>query len=415
MKESKKNQEGAGFFYRFASAAVFALLCLCGLALSLPARATVWDMDMPLPKNDPQWQKVNALWAKHYDDKTLDDLIAALTPLKDKYPDTIEPYIWLARAHYLHGRKMREGRQEHYEQAEKLAAQALKMDPKNQLAIKILFDTLSYSRDHTYIFNNYGAMLKSVAPLAGGEALPDMKHSPDWDAFRKLWDQRVDIEKAKTAEALMEKIADANPNDGLAQSWASYAAYHIGEYYTGANEHDAKGIPYYKKGIAYGEKARKLLPYSVEANYWYQNSLARSIQFTSLANQARYLMDLLRPLLFCSYENNSYFYYSPTMTLATMITNGGWVTEKGMQIAGITLENELNGLEIAEILCPTFYYIPYARADVLSAKGRKKEALDILEKLLAKDPDIDPVLIADNHTYLNLARLLYNDIKSGKR
>jgi tetratricopeptide (TPR) repeat protein len=390
---------------------IVTLVCMWALGVSAAAN---WSMDIPIPNNDPQWEKVKALWANHYDAKNLDELIAALTPLKDKYPDRVEPALWLAEVNYMHGRKIREGREKYYAEAEKLSAQVAKQDPKNTLAIRILFDTLGYSRDREYIFKNYGALLKAAAPLPDAQAVPDMKPSPEWDAFKKIWDQRVDIEKAKAAVPLIEKIADSHPNDGLAQTWASYANYFCGEYYTGQNQHDSKAMPYYKKGISYGEKAMKLSPHSVPANYWYQNNLARAIQFTSFMNQARYLMDILRPLLFCSYENNSYHYFDPVLTLATMITNGGWVTEKGMGIAGITLDMEMNSLEIAEILCPTFYYIPYARADVLSTKGKNKEALEILEKLLAKNPDIDP-MIPDNRTYLNLARLLQNDIKSGKR
>lgn len=392
-------------------------LSLTALLRAAPAAAASWDMDIPIPNSDPEWQKVKTLWAGHYTSKdlgkTLDDLISVLTPLKDKYPDRVEPLLWLSRANYLHGRKIRENREQYYAASETFAAQACKLDPKNPLAIRSLVDTLSYSHDRNYIFSKYGDLIRASAPLSSAQAVHDMPASPEFDAFKQLWAQRVDIEKAKAAAAAMEKIADSRPNNGLAQTWACYTNYFIGQYYTGQNEHDSKGMAYYKKGIAYGEKAKKLLPYDVPANYWYQNNLARSIQFTSLTNQARYLMDLLRPLLFCSYENNSYYYFDPTLTLATMITNGGWVTEKGMAIAGITLDMEMNGLEIAEILCPTFYYIPYARADVLAAKGRKQEAMKILEKLLAKNPDIDP-MIPDNRTYQNLARLLYNKLKAEK-
>ena len=400
--------------FRLKKVAGLMIVALACLWTAGALAANGWPMDIPIPNNDPQWEKVKSLWANHYDGKNFDELIAALTPLKEKYPDSWECALWIAEVNYMHGRRIRENREKYFAEAEKLAAQVAKQDPKNTLAIRILVDTLGYSRDREYIFKNYGALIKSAAPLEGGEAIPYMKSSPEWDAFKKLWDQRVNIENAKAAVPLIEKIADSRPNDGLAQTWASYANYFCGQYYTGQNEHDTKAMFFYKKGIGYGEKAMKLSPRSVPANYWYQANLARSIQFTSLMNQARYLMDLLKPLLFCSYENNSYHYYGPVLTLATMITNGGWVTEKGMGIAGITLEMEMNGLEMAEILCPTYYYIPYARADVLSAKGKKKEALEILDKLLAKNPDIDPA-VPDNRTYLNLARLLQNDIKSRKR
>jgi len=61
------------------------------------------------------------------------------------------------------------------------------------------------------------------------------------------------------------------------------------------------------------------------------------------------------------------------LCLGTMVTNGGWVTEKGMVIASINLDIEMNGLEQSEILYPDYLYIPYARADILAYKGKKTE------------------------------------------
>ncbi|MDD5344793.1 MAG: hypothetical protein PHW12_10295, partial [Smithella sp.] len=198
----------------------------------------------------------------------------------------------------------------------------------------------------------------------------------------------------------------------LAQTWASRVNYYIGLYYTSTDEHE-KSMIYYKQGILYGKKARELLPNSVPANYWYMLSLSRSIQFTSLVNKARYLKSILDPLYFCSKENSIYFFCGPVISLATIVTNGGWITEKGMNLVDITLEMDLNGLEIANILFPHYYYIPFAWADVLAYKGKKTEALTILEKILASNPNIDP-LIPENHCFIRLARRLYNDIKQGK-
>ena len=88
-------------------------IVLVGLGLLTNAWAGVWDMDPPLPNNDPQWEQVRALWTKHYDGDYLDELIAALAPLKEKNPERVEPYLWLARAHYLHARYHRKDRPAH--------------------------------------------------------------------------------------------------------------------------------------------------------------------------------------------------------------------------------------------------------------------------------------------------------------
>jgi tetratricopeptide (TPR) repeat protein len=73
----------------------------------------------------------------------------------------------------------------------------------------------------------------------------------------------------------------------------------------------------------------------------------------------------------------------------------------------------MNALEIAEILCPNYFYIPYTRADILAYKGKKKEALVILERIIARDPDVDNQ-IPENHAFVRMAKTLYKDIKNGK-
>jgi tetratricopeptide (TPR) repeat protein len=97
-----------------------------------------------------------------------------------------------------------------------------------------------------------------------------------------------------------------------------------------------------------------------------------------------------------------------------MVTNGGWVTEKGMVIASINLDIEMNGLELAEIFFPDYLYIPYARADILAYKGKKKEAMAILEKIIAANPDANPV-IPENRSFQRAAKELLSDLQQGKR
>ncbi|MEN6474564.1 MAG: hypothetical protein ABFD81_11170 [Syntrophaceae bacterium] len=393
-----------------------ACMCLLLVVTYSPAQAGMWEADPPMLSGDPQWEKVKVLWQDHAKGENLSEIITILTALKDKYPDKIETYLCLARAHYLHAWYFSKDKRGHFAQAEGYAAQACKMEPGNHYAIRILCETLIWSRDRNYIFTHYGDWLKSVAPvkITNPEALPEMKRYPDWDGFMKLWLARADMEKAKTAAVLVEKMAQEHPRDALAQVWAARVFYYIGEVYTSLGEQNQKAIPQYKKGIAYSEKALKLQPQSQLANFWYVMNLARSIQFTSLINKARFFSELLDSTLLCVKENSSYMFFNVMNLLGTMITNGGWITEKGMRIAGITLQMDLNGLEIAEMLYPDFYYIPYCRADILASKGKKKEALEILEKLLSRNPDANKQ-IPENRSFQREAKTLYEAIKEGKR
>lgn len=390
------------------------VMMLAVLVWTLPARAQWGEMDMPLPSNDPGWEKVKTIWDTHWGGKNLPELIAAITPLKDKYPDRMEPYLWLARAHYLHARYLNSERVQHFDQSERFAAQACKLAPKDPVTILTLVDTLIHSRDRAYIFNRYETLIRSYAPLKDEDPLPPMTNYPEWNAIEALWDKSIDVQKAERAVPMFENVAKAHPRDALAQLWASYANYYVGECYTSLGEHDTKAMPLYNKGMAYAQKARSLQPHSIPAQYWYQNNRARSIQFTSLLNKARYLTDITTPLLYCDREYSSYLGFGPVLTLGVIISNGGWVAEQGMKMAGIRMEMAMNAMDIAEILYPHHFTVPFIKADVLASKGKKKEAQAILEKLLARNPDDFPQP-PYNLSFYRMAKTLYADIKAGRR
>lgn len=398
-----------------------ALCFITGIAWNGPSSvayaqtsATAWEVGLPMPNGDPQWETVKSLWNKHWDGKNLDELIQAVTPLVSKYPDRIEPYLWLAKAHTLYAWHHRSVRTQHFKTAEQLMVKALKIDPGNVAAAKILLESLAFNPDRNYVWSQYGALVKSLAPLPIGEALPDLNSTPTWQDFMKLWQQRADLEKGKAAITMLDRFAAENPKDGLALTWASRGNYYMGEVYSSLGEHDTKAMPYYEKGLAYGKKAIRLLPNSAPAHYWLQLNLARSVQFKSKPQQALKLMDLYTNLVFTARENVSYYFGGPLVTLGTMVTNGGWVTEKGMNFIGLTIEIDMLGLELMEVLYPDYYYFAYAKADILRYQGKKKEALAVLEKLIARNPDNNLTLIPENRNFIRFARIMYNEFKQGK-
>jgi len=231
-----------------------------------------------------------------------------------------------------------------------------------------------------------------------------MKRYAEWNTFLPLWQARLDLEKGKAAAELSDKMA---------QVWAACADYYVGHAYTAMNKHDL-GIPHYKKGIAYARKTLQKEPRNQPANFWYILNLSRSIQYTSLVNKGRFLMDLIEPSFLSLKEISGYSYFNIIGVCSTMITNGGWVTERGMAMAGITVDNVRIGLELSEMLYPDFFYTSYCRADLLAYKGRKKEALAMLEKLMARSPNVHlprPENLFDQHE----ARILYEELKQGKR
>jgi len=392
--------------------AVAGMVCLLLVSAHSSVRAFEWEAEPPMLSGDPDWDKVKILWQDHADSKNLDEIIALLESLKDKYPDKIETYLCLAKAYDLHAWYVKKHKHDYYEKAETYAFKACEMDSCNSLAMHTLVDALAMNRDRQYIFEQYGDFFRTAAPFKtnNAEALPEMETYPQWSNFYALWQARADVEKAKGAASLAEEMALENPKDVLAQVWAARAYYFIGEVHTSLGEHDDKAIPNYKKGIFYAETAMKLNPKSQIANFWYLMNLARSIQFTNILNKFRCLMNLYHAIMLNLRENSGYMFFNSYNVLGTMITNGGWVTEKGMGLAGLRLDQVLNGLEISEMMYPDFYYISYCRADILSYKGKKDEALAILESLLARSPDVNEQ-IPENHSFQREARKLYDAIR----
>ena len=374
--------------------------------------AGVWDMDIPIPSNNSQWVAFKTLWDRHWNGKNIDQIITCLKNINQKSPDSLEANLWLSRAYIFKGKHT--NKESDYSQAEIYAVRAHEIDKDNIIALKLLIDVVPNIYNFKEIMTKYGSWIKSVSPLPVGEALPPMSLQPGWKKFYQLWTQRYDEDKAVAAVKMLDEMAAADPNDGMVQVWASRGNYYLGEYWSSMDKHDTKSMPYYKKGIQYGEKSKKLLPYSVPATYWYQLNLARSLQFANIFTKARYITTFVNLLLFCSYENSLYYYFGPNLTLGTMITNAGWVAEKGMGIAGVSLENEMTSLSLAEILYPDYLYIPYAKADILAYKSKKEEAIKILENILVMNPDQNKYAVAENLSNQRFSRLLYNKLKKEK-
>lgn len=381
------------------------LLFVLMLCVSPQAFAAASSMDPPPLKDDPRWEQIRDLWARHYRGNNLDELISLATAAKDSNPASVEPYLWLARLHHLHARYHSRQRTYHYDMAEQYAARACAMEPKHPLAVKALVDTLFHCRDRDYILGKYGSLIKSFAPLPLEEALPDMESMEEWQDFKPLWDGRTDVEKAKTATAMVERMARENPSNALAHIWASMANNYVGEYYLSVDRYD-DGRPYYKAGIEWAEKALALAPDSVPASFWLEFNITRTIQNKWLIMKGQYLMTLLPPTLFCSREESLYYQAGPMLSLGVMIANGGWVTEKGMDMAGVTADMNLNALELAGILYPDYIFIPYQRADILASKGRTREAMAILAEVLSKYTGSEGQ-VPENHVYFRLAKALY--------
>jgi tetratricopeptide (TPR) repeat protein len=385
--------------------------------LSYPATgfSASCDMDPPFTSNNQAWQIFHLQWDKHWDGKNIDQMISTLKGIEKTDPENVSLNMWFSRVYCLKGKRSSgKTKTESFRNAVNYAVKARESDKNNVLAVRLLVDAASNIDSYATIASKYGNWIKDISPQPYIETIEAASNQPGWDTFAKIWANRYDIDKAVQAQKISEGWANANPNNFLLQVWACRTSYSVGEYWDSLGEHGSKAMPYYKKGIIYGEKSVKMNPNSVPAKYWYNACLGRSVQTTSIFTKASHFTTFFELVLFFWRENSQYHYFGFGLTMAPMITNGGWVTEKGMNAAGVTVENVLTSLDIAAVIYPDFIQIPYSKALLLSYKGKKEEAMRILENVIARNPDKGSAIMAENRCTQRTAKMLYTELKKGR-
>ena len=362
-----------------------------------------WDVVFPIPPENPLWQKVKDIWNHHWDGKNIDDLIGVLHQIETASGDTITVDLWLSRAYFLKSRYEKKGRVENVKKAESYAAKAVALDADNMTALKLLITTVSSYADLPYIEKTYGPIFVNKLPVPVGRALPLLDDVPAFMAALPDWDNRGDIEKGKKAVAEFKRIADEHPDNLIAQTWVCRGNYYLGYYYLSRRDDDAS-LPFFEQGNDYGLRALAIDPHNVPANYWRQLNLARSIQNANILVKARYLHTIMDHLVLTANENTTYFYCGPLISTATIIEKGGWLAERGLGLAGYTMDTVTMGLELAVRAFPTYFYTHFARAEVLYHLGRKDEAEAVLRHILEMDPYQNPFHAPENICVQGLTR-----------
>lgn len=370
--------------------------------------ATPWDFNLPLPGDDPRWQKVETLWAGHWDGDNIEDIIEVLHDIEIQAPHTIAVNLWLSQAYYLKARHKGGDRVKSLKESEAYANRAIEIDDTNLMALKLLITSVSSYADFDYVQATYGAHFAHKLPAPVGRALPLLDTVPAFMAAIPDWDRREDIEKAEQAVAVFRKVANENPGNLLAQLWVARADYYLGYYYISQGDPE-KAQPFFEQGDDYAQKALAINPHHIPANYWRQLNLARSIQHANIFVKARYLSPIMDHLVLTANENMTYFYCGPLISTATIIEKGGWLAKKGLGLAGYTMETVKTGLKLAVLAYPSYFYTHFARAEVLYQTGQKDAAKAILIKILEMDPYQNPYHAPENRCVQRLTRAFLED------
>ncbi len=366
-----------------------------------------WGPGFRVPDYDPLWKDIKSHWRAHWNGEKYDEIDIILIKLKKKYPEKIEPLLWLSRTSYMrafHGTFWKKKKRiAHFKKAVLYADAALKIDPSNRLAFKLLVASLPNFSDKTEIVKRYDQLIKKHAPLPTARAAGRIRGFDDWNTAIDLWDQRIDISRAEQAVALFEKAAKENPKNGRALLWAARGMYYLGYYYM-AEENEDKYQNYFECGAEYGKRALKVIPRDDRAHYWYVLNFARSLQDASIVKKGFHFKSILNHMLVSSRENALYFYFGPVLVMGTSMTKGGFTAKKIMGVYGVELQDILNGLDVSEILYPDYLYIPLCRAEIYTYSGREKEAKALLKKLVVRNPDKSKYHAAENRVVIKLAK-----------
>lgn len=377
----------------------------------------VWDMVPAIPSDDA-WLSFKGKWDQRLDAKKIDEIIQSIETIEKKYPNKLEPKLFLGKAYYYKAQYLKRNNLHLYKKVEALALAAHEIDKENIYAFKILLDVLPYIGDADYWMKHHGEWIKAMSPLESGHVIPAMTGNVEWEKALALYDKRAGDEfDAISAEGLesvnrFNTIADKNPKDLYAQAWACRVNYDIGQYYSSLGLHEKKGIAYYNKAVFYGDKALSIDPHCLPAGYWTVISRARIIQKEPLFIKIKivpYIMDKgLKGLC----ENQLYNYFGASLALSTIITNGGWVAEKAIGVAGVHVDVLIRQLQLAQIVYPTKLYALYGLADLYANMGKKEEALKTLDRLFSKNPDADPFMVLENRSVVRFSRELKKKIEA---
>lgn len=384
-----------------------------------PCQASwVWDLSPAIPDDDQDWQVFEKKWDQHWDGKNIDELLQIAVELEKKYPDKIETKLWLGRIYFLKAQFKKKNNLFIFKEIEKLAVQAHKLDKNNVFAFKMLIEVLPYVGDLEYSMEQHGDWIKSQGPLHSGYVVPPLTGNEEWEKTLSLWNSRAGQEfdtitqQGLDAVDRFNRLAEKNPDHIETLAWACRANYDIGQYYTSLGFHEEKALKYYRKAIYFGKKALCINKYYMPAVYWTLISRARLIQEENLFTKAKNVSYLMENGLLGLRENGLYNYYGPSLALSTMITNGGWVAEKGIRMAGISVDVLINQLRLAQVVYPNKLYALYGLADIYAHQGENEEALKVLDVLFSKDPDKDPYIKLENRSVVRFARKLKQEIEN---
>ncbi|HUT55780.1 MAG TPA: hypothetical protein VM658_20485 [bacterium] len=358
-------------------------------------------LNLPCPADDPRWAEAFAHWDQRGDTEEVAKSLVLFEALTQAHPGEVEAWLWLGRARYLLGVRLRGDEQ--VAMMKKAAAamdQALKLDPGNGYA--------RYWRWSAMIFYHEFTDQDFAQIRAFGQKYEDLREltvpddDPMWPEAVKHWDARSRYEEGKTAIALFEKLERKYPRRIEPKLWLLRANYWM-HYVEPTKEGKAKWC---LKAMEWGRKAIAMEPRNPAANYLTAASLGMYSTHTGFYNMVRYAYEITQLLTVVMEEDPNYFYGGVSQYLALAIARAGSLVGKTLSLVGFSQELIIKNTTFACNYEPRYLRNFLALGEMYLVLGQKDLARKNLEIVIAGDPDALKNMEPENRVAQDLAREL---------
>ena len=102
MHFTNGKKKGSLFVRRLSSIVFFFVFISISLAGTAFAEfAWVWDMVPEMPTDDPAWLTLKEKWPLRFQEKNIDGILQLVESIEKKYPDRVEPKLYLGKVLFL--------------------------------------------------------------------------------------------------------------------------------------------------------------------------------------------------------------------------------------------------------------------------------------------------------------------------
>ena len=241
------------------------------------------------------------------------------------------------------------------------------------------------------------------------------------------WDGRNDINQAKAAVDYLKQATDLDPSNGQALANLSHAIYFYGDchlrfdednpdLYKDTHEEGTKAAeralaalsPAFAEKMAAGSRIEDALDAldrsAVPALYWRSSNLGRWATLESFATLLSYKDEVRAIMEFCLAEEPTYWYQGPDRYF-------GIFYARAPSFAGGDMKKSAAHFNASMEAHPDYWGTRVAMAEEWAIKEDNKDLyLELLDYVLAGDPDVIPYIKPENLCEQRKAKILKEDI-----